>query len=111
MPSAQAKSPPSLTSLPPEIIRQIFESAPDFSVVNALTRTVRHLYASYIAGYPAIFHAVAPRTQPEFPFAEQLLETQEAANDVPHSLSKDKDKRETTHLAMSAYFRTSAAQP
>ncbi|EHK20039.1 uncharacterized protein TRIVIDRAFT_224218 [Trichoderma virens Gv29-8] len=93
MPSSQANSPPSLTNLPQEIIRQIFESAPDFSVVNALARTARPLYASYVAGCPAIFHAVASRIQPEFPFAKRLVDTQEAANDASPFLSEDKDKR------------------
>ncbi|KAF2968898.1 hypothetical protein GQX73_g4699 [Xylaria multiplex] len=90
--SAEKANPlPSLTNLPPEIIRQIFESAPDFAVVNALARTARPLYTNYIAGYPAIFHAVASRIQPEFPFAEELVDTQEAANHASLPLSDDKN--------------------
>ena len=89
MPSSQTKSSPSLTNLPPEIIRQIFESAPDFSVVNALARTARALHSTYLAGSPAIFHAVASCIQPEFSFAEQLVDAQEACYQPSPSLSED----------------------
>ncbi|KAI0151820.1 hypothetical protein GGR57DRAFT_503748 [Xylariaceae sp. FL1272] len=92
MASAPASASPSLTSLPPEIVRQIFESAPDFTAVNALARTARILHANYVAGYPAIYHAVASCIQPEYPFAEQLLGFQEASAIASQSLFAAKNK-------------------
>ena len=109
MPSSQARSPPSLTNLPPEIILQIFESAPDFSVVNALARTARSLNSTYVAGSAAIFHAVASRIQPEFPSAEQLVDAQEAAYDTSQSLSEDQQPPPSRNERLLSNARCAAA--
>ena len=92
MPSSQERSLPSITNLPPEITRPIFESAPDFSVVDALARTARSLMSTYVAGLPAISHGVATRIQPEFIFAGRLVDAQEAVYNAPLFPSKNHQK-------------------
>ena len=109
MPSSQARSSPSITNLPPEIILQIFESAPDFSVVNALARTARPLNSTYVAGSPAIFHAVASRILPEFPFVEQLVDAQEAAYYASHSRSEDQPNAPSRNERLLSNARCAAA--
>lgn len=69
-----------IVDLPPEILYQIFKSAPDFSVVNALARTSRALHSIWLANSPAIFFAVAARALPNFSDAERLVAVQEEAD-------------------------------
>ncbi|KAK4691702.1 hypothetical protein P7C71_g5356, partial [Lecanoromycetidae sp. Uapishka_2] len=99
---------PSVINLPPEIVRQVFESAQDFSVVNALARTARPLNATYVAGSPAIFHAIASRIQPEFPFAKQLVDTQEAAY-ASLSLAEDQQNAPSRNERLLSNARCAAA--
>ena len=109
MPSSQASSPPFLRKLPPEIILQIFEFAPDFSVVNALARTARALHSTYVAGSPAIFHAVASRIRPDLPFAEQLVDAQEVAYDASPPLSGDQQNAPSRNQRLLSNARCAAA--
>ena len=109
MPSSQARPPPSLTKLPPQIILQIFEYAPDFSVVNALARTARALHSSYVAGSPAIFHAVASRIRLDLPFAEQLVDVQEAAHDAIPPLFGDQQNAPSRNRRLLSNARCAAA--
>lgn len=109
MPSSQARSPPSLTKLPPEIILQIFEYAPDFSVVNSLARTARALQSTYVVGSSAIFHAVASRIRPDLPFAEQLVDAQEAAYDASPPLSGDQQNAPSRNQRLLSNARCAAA--
>ena len=76
--------------LPPEIICQIYQSAADFAVVNALARTSQALHSVWLANSPSIFHAVAVQALPNFLDAERLLHAQEETytSDHPKSLRK-----------------------
>jgi hypothetical protein len=68
-----------LSSLPPELICRIFQSADDFSVVVALAKTARNFYNIWRKHPTSICKAVAPRTISNFADAEWLVDLQEEA--------------------------------
>jgi hypothetical protein len=67
------------STLPSELICQIFESADDFSVVAALAQTASIFYHTWRENPTSIFQAVAPRIFSNLTDAERLLDMQEAA--------------------------------
>jgi hypothetical protein len=76
------RSPPTLSTLPPEIILNVFKSADDFSDVAALARTA-HIFNNVWKQNPnSICKAVLPRAITNLPAAEKLLEAQEKAGGV-----------------------------
>jgi hypothetical protein len=72
-------------ALPSEIIHQIFESAPDFSVVAALAQTARIFYNTWRENPTSICQAVALRVFSNLTDAERLLNVQEEAEAVSQS--------------------------
>ncbi|KAN0098326.1 hypothetical protein V8E51_013989 [Hyaloscypha variabilis] len=73
------------STLPPEIICRVFESADDFSVVAALAQTARIFYQTWRENPTSICRAVAPRVISNLNDAERLLDMQEAAGSVSQS--------------------------
>jgi hypothetical protein len=78
------------STLPPELICRVFESADDFSVVAALAQTARVFYHTWRENPTSICQAVAPRTFTNLTDAERLLDMQEEAEVV----SQPQDGRE-----------------
>jgi hypothetical protein len=73
-----------LTTLPPELICHVFESAADFSVVACLAKTARIFYLIWRKHLSSICEAVGPRVIANFTDAERLLNMQEQAQIVRH---------------------------
>lgn len=67
------------STLPPELICQVFEFAADFSVVAALAQTATPFYHTWRKFPASICRAVAPRVLFSLADAEQLLDAQEEA--------------------------------
>lgn len=70
------------STLPPELICRVFESADDFSVVATLAQTARIFYHK---NPTSICQAVAPRIFSNLTDAERLLDMQEEAEVVSQS--------------------------
>ena len=68
-----------LSSLPPEILCQVFQSADDFSVVAALGQTARKFYNTWREHPTSICKAVAPRIFSNLADAELLVDMEEEA--------------------------------
>jgi hypothetical protein len=73
------------TTLPPELICNVFESAADFSVVACLAKTAGIFYQIWRKNPSSICQAVGPRVISNFTDAERLLDMQEQAMRVRHS--------------------------
>jgi hypothetical protein len=93
-------SAPLFSTLPPELICQVFEFAADFSVVAALAQTARPFYRTWRRFPTSICQAVAPRALFSLADAERLLDVQEEAveatdqpQDKPESKSIVRAKR------------------
>ncbi|KAF2015232.1 hypothetical protein BU24DRAFT_421538 [Aaosphaeria arxii CBS 175.79] len=69
----------SFTSLPTELICQVFQWSDDFSAVAALAQTARVFYNSWRENPTPICRAVAPRVLSNIGAAERLLNVQEEA--------------------------------
>lgn len=80
------------STLPPEVICRVFESADDFSVVAALAQTARIFYHTWRENPTSICRAVAPRVISNLTDAERLLDMQEAAE--AEAVSQSQDGRE-----------------
>jgi len=76
---------PSLSSLPPELLCRVFESAEDFSAVAALGQTARIFYNTWRENPTPICEAVAPRVFSNFNDAQRLVAIQEEADADPSS--------------------------
>jgi hypothetical protein len=84
-------SAPLFSTLPPELICQVFEFAADFSVVAALAQTARPFYHTWRKFPTSICRAVAPRALFSLADAELLLDVQEEAAEAT---DQPKDKLE-----------------
>ncbi|KAF2177167.1 hypothetical protein K469DRAFT_733064 [Zopfia rhizophila CBS 207.26] len=73
------------STLPPELICRVFESADDFSVVAALAQTARIFHHTWRENPTSICRAVAPRVFSNLTDAERLLDMQEEAEAVSQS--------------------------
>ena len=75
-------APPSLISLPPEIILNVFKSADDYTTVIALICTASIFYDVWCHNATLITNMVLPRTIEYFENAQKLLNTQDQAMQV-----------------------------
>jgi hypothetical protein len=87
------------TTLPPELICHVFESAADFSVVACLAKTARIFYHIWRNNPSSICQAVGPRVIANFTDAERLLDMQEKAKTVRHSDLPDWHKQRSINRA------------
>ena len=99
--------PASFSTLPPELICQVFESADDFTVVSALAQTARIFYRVWRENPTSICQAVAPRIFSNLPDAERLLDIQEEAEAV--SLSQDNREQKSINRAKRLLFNARCA--
>jgi hypothetical protein len=73
------------STLPPELICQVFKSTDDFSVVSALAQTARIFYYIWRENPISICRAIAPRVIANFADAERLVGMEEEAKAVRQS--------------------------
>lgn len=80
------------STLPPELICQVFESADNFSEVTALAQTARIFYYTWRENATSICKAVAPRVLWNLTTAERLLDMQEEAEAASQSQEGREEK-------------------
>lgn len=87
------KSASFFSTLPPELICEVFKCVDDFSVVAALAQTARIFYYTWRQNPTSICRAVAPRVISNLADAERLLDMQEEADPTAEPVSQDQDGR------------------
>jgi hypothetical protein len=87
--------PASFSSLPPELLCRVFESADDFSVVAALARTAHIFYDIWRANPTVIYDAVAPRVFSNVAELKRLADMQEEAEASKQPQSRQKGYEKT----------------
>lgn len=98
---------PLFSTLPPELICQVFQYADDFSIVAALAQTARIFYYTWRENPASICRAVAPRVILNIADAERLLDMQEEAE--PASQSQDRCEKKSITRAKRLLFNTRCA--
>ena len=99
--------PASFSTLPPELICQVFESADDFTVVSALAQIARIFFLVWRENPTSISQAVAPRIFSNLHDAERLLDMQKEAEAV--NLSEDNHKQKSINRAKRLLFNARCA--
>ncbi|KAF2869134.1 hypothetical protein BDV95DRAFT_609371 [Massariosphaeria phaeospora] len=97
------------TTLPSELICQVFEYAADFSVVAALAQTARVFCHTWRENPTSICRAVAPRAISNFTDAERLLDVQEEAAKWPRDDREPKSLIRAKRLQSNARCASAAA--